>query len=76
MFMEDGSRICDGSGTTSTTIIGERGSFGSDDWNNACSTIYAPPCAGLENTNGLFVDHQSAGPFEVHTSLPLTHTVN
>jgi hypothetical protein len=90
--MEDGSHTCDGSGTTtSTTVIGERGSFGCDDWNNACSTTSVPSCAGIDGTNGLFVDHQSAGPptnllaFEVltsiplskkHTSIPLTHTAN
>ncbi|CAM0912304.1 unnamed protein product [Alopecurus aequalis] len=60
--VQDEPRICDGSGTTSTAIIGERGSFGCDDWNNACSTTYAPPCAELENTNGVFLDHQSAVP--------------
>ena len=81
--MEDGSRICDGSGMAGTTIIGERGSFGCGDWNNACPTTFAPSCAGLENTNGVFVDHHSTGPstnllaFEVHTtSIPLTHTAN
>uniref|UniRef100_A0ACD5ZN30 Uncharacterized protein n=1 Tax=Avena sativa TaxID=4498 RepID=A0ACD5ZN30_AVESA len=60
--VQDGSHVCDGSGTTSTTTIGERGSYGCDDWNNACSTTCAPPCAGLDNTNGVFVDRQSAGP--------------
>ncbi|KAM0920545.1 hypothetical protein ACQ4PT_007485 [Festuca glaucescens] len=75
--VQDGPQMCDGNGAASTTIVGERGSFGCDDWNNACSTTCARPCPGLESTNGVFVDHQSAAPstnllaFELTTLLCL-----
>ncbi|XP_044361565.1 zinc finger protein CONSTANS-LIKE 13 isoform X2 [Triticum aestivum] len=63
-------QIDDANGTT--TIVGDQrgtssSSFGCDDWNNACST------SGLENTNGQFVGHHSAGPslsFEQQQQLP------
>ncbi|KAE8792270.1 putative zinc finger protein [Hordeum vulgare] len=56
--VQDGPHIGDASGTT--TIVGDQrgtssSSFGCDDWNNACST------SGLENANGGFVGHHSAG---------------
>ena len=73
--MEDEPQIGDANGTT--TIVGDQrgtsnSSFSCDDWSNACST------SGLENTNGVFVGHLSAGPaltFEVHTYIPLIRSL-
>ncbi|XP_037458821.1 putative zinc finger protein CONSTANS-LIKE 11 [Triticum dicoccoides] len=69
--VQDGPQICDASGTTTTIVGDQRGtsnsSFSCDDWSNACST------SGLENTNGVFVGHHSAGPslpFEEQQQLP------